>query len=322
MSKIAKRLLVLALVLLVSSAALASLIAKSASAWWLADLAVHFKLQYLLIGALCIAPALWLRRWILVSLCLLCIIVNTQSAAQYFAPAYQASLPTAQAPQGYAQVRLASLNVWFANVDYDGVAAWIEQTDPDIVVLVEVNPPWQKALAQRLSAWPHQHYQENAGRTGKLILSKTEPLSVQSISSADGRPPLLATLYIDGATLRVGAVHTHWPIGARNSRIRNKMLGEIAKIAQSAETPFIAAGDFNVSPFSPHFQSMLSDGGLRRASAGRGWQPTWPHFLPIAGIEIDHVLVPRSIAVTGFSVHKGLGSDHHGIVADLDIPRR
>ena len=321
-SMVAKRLLVMALVLLVSAAALASLIAKSASIWWLADLAVHFKIQYLLVGALCIAPALWLRRWVLVSLCLLCIIVNAQPVAQFFSPADQASMPTMQARQGYAQVRVASLNVWFANVDYDGVAAWIEQSDPDVVVLVEVNPAWHEALAQRLPAWPHQHYQDIAGKSGKLFLSKTEPLSVVSISSVDGRPPLLATLYIDGATLRVGAVHAHWPIGAGNSSIRNKMLGEIALLANSEETPFIAAGDFNVSPFSPHFQSMVHNGGLRRASAGWGWQPTWPHFLPIAGIEIDHILVPRSVFVTGFRVQKGPGSDHRALIADLEVPRR
>jgi hypothetical protein len=49
-------------------------------------------------------------------------------------------------------------------------------------------------------------------------------------------------------------------------------------------------GDLNVSPFSPHFQALLSGGNLKSAAQGFGWQPTWPTFLPPAGIQIDHAL--------------------------------
>lgn len=319
---IVRRLSVLVLIMLVWPTAIATLLAKSAGFWWVFELTVHFKLQYLAIGLLCVVPAIWLRRWVMVALCVWCVVINAHPVAQYFGMASRPATPVVVTAQTHASVRVASLNVWFGSTDYESVSNWIKQMQPDAVVLVEANEQWREAMARQLPDWPHQHLETVSGQTGEMVLSKHSFRSIQSIGSGAIRAALpVVTINVDGVAVRLAGVHTHWPIGEANAASRDRSLSVIAGAANSEGPPLIAAGDFNISPFSPSFQAMLEKGRLMRSSVGRGWLPTWPHFLPVAGIQIDHILVPDEVTVAGFTVHKGLGSDHHGLVADLRIPR-
>ena len=59
----------------------------------------------------------------------------------------------------------------------------------------------------------------------------------------------------------------------------------------------VMAGDLNVTPWSPHFQSALERGGLVDSRLGFGLQPTWPSFLPGMRIPIDHVLSTPDVTI-------------------------
>jgi endonuclease/exonuclease/phosphatase (EEP) superfamily protein YafD len=81
----------------------------------------------------------------------------------------------------------------------------------------------------------------------------------------------------------------------------------------------VVLGDLNITAFSPHFQSLLAQSGLRSAVPGMQWLPTWPTFLPIAGIQIDHALVSPGITVRGVERGPRVGSDHWPLVVDLAL---
>jgi endonuclease/exonuclease/phosphatase family metal-dependent hydrolase len=120
-----------------------------------------------------------------------------------------------------------------------------------------------------------------------------------------------------GHPLRLYAVHTSWPLAPPSAARRNRQLVLLAQQARAAKLPLVVVGDFNVSPFSPHFRQLLVDGNLRSAADGFGWQPTWPTFLPPAGIQIDHGFVSPAVSVQSFRRGSGNGSDHRPIVMDL-----
>ncbi|MGH1360488.1 MAG: endonuclease/exonuclease/phosphatase family protein [Burkholderiaceae bacterium] len=316
----AARISLLVLRALIVPAAAASAIAAFASHWWFADLMTHFRLQYLLVGLIGLVPMILLKRRGLACLAAVCLVLNLYPAVQYFqSPQYQSA---GQEDRLVVPLRVAGLNVFFRNSNYAGVATWMKQEQPDVVVLVEASARWQEALSKLAPAWQYQHLAVKPGRSGKLILSRIPIEQIRALDSKNVRSPTpVATFNHRGARFRLAAVHTIWPMGEARTAERNESLNHLERQASLPGPPLIAIGDFNISPFSPHFQALANRGKLIRAAAGHGWLPTWPVFLPAAGIQIDHVLVSPVITVDGIKTRSELGSDHRAILVDLSLPR-
>lgn len=297
----------------------ATLIGLSARAFWLGDLAVHFPVQYAgfaLIGFLLFIVA---KRpaWALLALTVAAF--NIMLAAPGLATRPPV-LPkaTADAASNAVPVRVASINVFYRNRDYARVAAFIHAERPDAIVLVEMNAEWRRALATVEKEYPHRYRTRGPGARGVDLWSRLPMKDVGVLPvGVTQEPAIQATLMVKGRALRLFAVHTSWPLAPSSAARRNRQLGLLAGQARATTLPLVAVGDFNVSPFSPHFRQLLADGNLRSAADGFGWQPTWPAFLPPAGIQIDHGFVSPAVSVKSFRRGAGNGSDHRPIVMDL-----
>jgi endonuclease/exonuclease/phosphatase (EEP) superfamily protein YafD len=223
--------------------------------------------------------------------------------------------------------RIVALNVLYANTQYEKVIGFLHAAHPDAAVLVEITPRWQRALEGLRAELPYQYFaaatlQRRAGPQvrGTLLLSRWPLANAHPVALGPHTEPAVdATVLIDGQALRVLGVHTTWPLGAQVSAERNRQLDEIAALARTLPAPLVVAGDLNVTPFSPHYGALLRAAGLRAASPRGPWQPTWPTFLPPAGIQIDHILISPRIAVDAYALGPAVGSDHRPIVADLRL---
>ena len=79
----------------------------------------------------------------------------------------------------------------------------------------------------------------------------------------------------------------------------------------------VVAGDFNATPWSPHFQDVLSQSDLQDTGAGRGIQNTWYRFpVLFLGLPIDHILT-RGVAVLQRQIGPPIGSAHRPLVLDF-----
>lgn len=330
----------------VLGAASASALALFAAQAWLADLAVHFRIQYLAIGVLALA-VLAIRRSLPLTLAALATVAlnagpvsNVLTAApgttRYLSagtlpgaaaiPASRKAAGTQAKADSFAGVPLtiASSNVFFLNDDHAAAVAWARRARPDVLLFIEVTAEWRRGLAALEADYPHWHYVTDHGHDGLLLLSRWPLTDVTTGAPAAGSEPcpvIFATLTRDGTPLRLAAIHTAWPMRPRDASQRNQDLAVLAaEAARRGPLPFIGIGDLNISPFSPHFQRMLRDGGLRDAAVGFGWQPTWPAPLPLLGIQIDHALVSPEVEVRRFERGPANGSDHLAIMLDVSIP--
>jgi endonuclease/exonuclease/phosphatase (EEP) superfamily protein YafD len=302
-------------VVLTLSVLVASLLAATARVFWLGDLAVHFPVQYAGLALIAFLLFIAARRPLWAALALGLAAINIMNAA----PGLSTRPPvTPKAATDPVRVRVAAINVFYRNHDYARVADFIHSEKPHAVVLVEMTADWRRELATVEAEFPFRYRTNGLGGRGVDLWSRLPMKDIGALSlESEGEPAIQATLLASGHPLRLFAVHANWPIAPASAARRNRQLVLLAEHARATKLPLVAVGDFNISPFSPHFRQMLADGNLRSAADGFGWQPTWPTFLPPAGIQIDHGFVSPAVSVQSFRRGGGNGSDHRPIVMDL-----
>lgn len=310
------------LTLLAVALVLASVVALAAERVWWADLLVHFRVQYVAVASLLLGLSWWFGRrdWLLAAvLALLLNAVPVLRAMPAPAPIASASAAT---PAG-ERVRIASFNLFWRNTDHDAAIAWARATQADVLVFVEVDARWERALDRLRDQYPHAHGERRAGHTGTLVLSRWPLGALQVLDTGTpGTPEVALAVERPAGPLRLIAVHASWPMGRAASAARARDFAAVADAAREAASPVVAIGDFNITPWSPHFGALLARAGLRDAASGFGWQPTWPRFLPPLGLQIDHALVSPDVIVNSFARANVEGSDHRPIVVDLQLRSR
>jgi endonuclease/exonuclease/phosphatase (EEP) superfamily protein YafD len=341
MARLTARRIALATMILVIVTVGSTVLASTADSWWVGDLAVHFRLQYATAALAELLVLGWARRWVWAVAALAALAVNGIAAAPVLGGgsvirgAIAGAPPVISDSQGFGAdpqgagggrtglrrqpLRIASINVLFHNTHYDRVAAFLRRAQPDAAVLVEITPRWRAALGSLRDEFPWQYYAESRHSHGTLLLSRWPLERVETVPMGPhADPTITAVLSVRGRTLHLIGVHPSWPLGPAVSAERNGELIELAALARATPAPLVMAGDFNVTPFSPHFGDFIARSGLLWTARGAGWQPTWPTFLPVGGIQIDHVFVSPGIDVQRFARGGGTGSDHRPILVDLE----
>jgi endonuclease/exonuclease/phosphatase (EEP) superfamily protein YafD len=304
-------------VILTAALVFSTAIAAAAGSAWIADLAVHFRLQYAALALLVFVLFAAARRPALAAVALFVAIANGLIAAPLLVSRPASSGVVARADDG-VPVRLAFVNVFHGNDEFRRVFAFVRAEKPDAVVFAEVDGEWRQQLTALKKDYPHEFATQGKWGRGLVLLSRVPLQNAARLKvSNDAEPPLVATLMVQGKPLQLIGVHANWPFGLRSRTSRDQQLMELAVAAQATPRPLVVLGDLNVSPFSGHFQKLLQVGRLGSAAAGFGWQPTWPEFMPPAGIQIDHALVSSGVQVRDFRRGAEVGSDHLPVVVDL-----
>lgn len=199
---------------------------------------------------------------------------------------------------------IASANVLTSNPDAGPLLAWIEDRQPDVVVLVEVDRAWLERLAPLRESHPHVVEVPRSDNFGVAVFSRVPFDAPEVVSwSAHGLPSLTVPL-VDGPLLV--ATHPVPPVSSGAAADRDAHLAALAALLATEDV--VVAGDLNVTPWSPHFP-----GGLGREACAPG---TWPSGLPAPlRIPIDHILAGPGRAVVAREVGPPIGSDHRPVMA-------
>jgi len=282
---------------------------------WLFDLFAHFRVQYALLFVVLAVLLITLRRF---AAALFATVGLAVSAVPLFPYLINETSATAAAANGEPDFRLLSLNVWYRNPDMARAAAYIEQSQADAVVLLELTAAQAETLRPLLPTYPH--YYVEPSRMGAAVFTKWPVLSSAAIPLAT-TGAIAVHMQIDwqGSPVNVLGVHLNWPMGPRNSAFRNEELNALVAYSKAQSGPLIVAGDFNLTPWSEYFRSALAASGLRDASLGFGLARSWPaQFAPV-GMRIDHCLLSPHWRSVSTQIGPALGSDHLPLLADLRL---
>ncbi len=306
--------------LLLAGLAAACAAALLAPLGWPFELFAHFRWQLGAAALVLLLVAALLRRrgmvW-LAAAALLSQAVPALWAVSRANPAYAAG--TCDGPT----LRVATVNLWYANDDPRRMLDWLAANEPDLVVLQEVSPAWIDALAATLPAYPHRELLARNDPYGIGVLSRLPLGQVTALDLAgDGLPSLQVTADLAGHPLQLLGLHTHWPVTPGLQQARDRVLQQAAALARGQPSSSIVLGDLNLTPYAPAFTRLVQSSGLRDALDDRAWRPTWQaSFWPLA-LPIDHVLVPSASCVLDTAIGPDIGSDHRPVLVTLRLPQQ
>ena len=129
-------------------------------------------------------------------------------------PLYFGGAPTG-APEDSSSLRALLLNVNTKLGDPPRILRLIEETDPDFLVLEEINSDWMQKLAPLESSHPYRIVRTRGDNFGIGLFSKTPLARAEIVYVGDAHvPSVIAAVEIEGRTLHIFATHPT-PPGSR-----------------------------------------------------------------------------------------------------------
>jgi endonuclease/exonuclease/phosphatase (EEP) superfamily protein YafD len=298
---------------------LPSVIAGSARWWWIGDLCVHFRLFYAVALVPLTATYLLLRRprWLLAVGVVLGI--NLSLLWPLFAPQ-----PATDGIE--SALKAMTANVFIGNTNPRPLLNLVDDVQPDVLLLMEIDDRWLQDLEPLREAYPHTALairDEGFGEYGPFGLGifsryRLHDTHIHRLGTANV-PIFVTQLTKDQHTWTVIGAHPYPPVSATCAKARDTFLLELAQVIAELNGPTILLGDLNLTKWSPHFADLLKVTGLVDSQSGQGYQPTWPDVLGISLIPIDHVLVSPEVAVLRRSVGPSIESDHRPVILEVGI---
>jgi len=280
------------------------LLPQAAGLWWGFEVLSHFRLQYLALALPLLVVAVAARQKVLGLLLAASVAINAWPVLPY--------LPAAAAAAPGETLVILNVNVRAKNPDHARVLERIRAADADIVVVIELSPALDAALAALGESYPHRLTAPAHDNFGLGVLSR-QPLVGARVFDLGPTAAIESFVELPAGRLRLLAVHPMAPMSAKLAATRNDQLERLAALARHDDAPLVVCGDFNLSPYSPFFRRFETDSGTRAARRGRGIGISWPASMPLLGVPIDHCFARAPLVPVSVERMDRTGSDHYPV---------
>lgn len=280
------------------------------------DLLSHFRVHFAVASAVAAVACILVSR----RLALVALTMGLANAAG--AGIYPYAQPEASA--GGHRIKVMTINLLHRAGNVEDVVALAREEAPDIIFLQELSFGNRAVLRRLRGAYPWQVNCMGDDACDTAVLSRFPwqrtggqrlPQRAGSVAWAAFGPEL--------GYLKVASVHVRWPYFSDQAA----QLRQIRKSLPAQPGPVLLAGDFNATAWSGVLRKFASESGLRPAGA---FAPTWPVRgyrsqstcrLCFPQLQIDHVLISRSLKVLSRHAGRDVGSDHLPLFVELELAR-
>lgn len=218
------------------------------------------------------------------------------------------------APQA-GSFSLLSFNVMATNPEGGRIAAHLEETLPDVAILLEASAA--AAEMPRLdAAYPHRIGCAAPDNCDTVLLSRlpVEASQIYRIGPFKRERLIVARIAVAGRSVTVMALHLSKPYFDDFAWIE---LSEVRALLRKVEGPLVLAGDFNAAPWAYWEARIASQMQLVPAPT---FPATWPVALGDFGVPIDNVFTREALVTRISALADPMGSNHRGLVATIAIP--
>lgn len=222
------------------------------------------------------------------------------------------------------EFRVMTLNLYGGQADPAEVVSIAAEQRVTTLVLHEITP---EALAELegfglAEALPYRAGEPGSGTTGTMVFSAFRLRTLKQLDTSLGSWAVEAVM--PQGLLRMYAVHPRPPKGDADEWADD--LDAIIDAAAADSEVDLIIGDLNATPDHRALHE-LADLDFHSAAerTNSGWQPTWPDHgeqtflgIPLPRlVQIDHVLVGRSMAALASNTAEVEGTDHRALIAEV-----
>ena len=239
------------------------------------------------------------------------------------------AVPDISAKQNKNSVGILIANVLITNQESQQFLEIIQETDPDIILAMEVNAWWINELSSLKEEYPYfmEYPEDNA--YGMALYSRFPLKNEQTLFLNHSRVPSMhaEVTLLSGKIFKLHAVHPVAPfpsskypenIGSGNDH-QEVAITKVGKMVSEYQMPSIVAGDFNDVAWSNTSRLFGQNGNLKDVRIGRGLLNTFNAHSFFMRWPLDHFFVSEDIAVAEFKRLPKFNSDHFPLYARLVI---
>ncbi|MEM7442611.1 MAG: endonuclease/exonuclease/phosphatase family protein [Pseudomonadota bacterium] len=278
---------------------------------WLFDLASNLRLPIIIAAAILAIAALSTRRYLIMLVAIGSTVPHLMAMTVHW--------PEPQ-PQGGRPISVGTANLLWNHEDPANAVALLSDLNLDLLVVQEKSTQWNTHLRPLRERYQFTVPGSPAFSHDVMVFSRWPVVSVTPLAPGSTyRSGMIVELVIDDHTLTVIGVHAPTPTSARLTDRRDAFLNRIAEEVQARRgNHVLVVGDFNATPYAPSFQ-ILAEAGLSADASSGTPIATWPTWLPLVGLPIDHVLGNDRIAIGTVETGPDIGSDHYPLIAHVRL---
>lgn len=232
-------------------------------------------------------------------------------------------LPTKSTAKEPGQVKLISVNVLQDNQDYDQLIDLVKEEQPDILLTVESNKDWEKAMKALDNEFSYVKKIARENTYGMHFYTRLKVIDCEVyFFLTDDRPSLRAELETaDHERFVFWGLHPPPPSPSEETTSKKKD-GELmvaAKHIHECDKPVIVTGDFNNVCWSGIARLFARVSGLNDARIGRGLYSTFPVKPAFMRYPLDLLYHSDEIEIKQMGTLRPIGSDHLPFRASFNV---
>lgn len=217
-------------------------------------------------------------------------------------------------------------NVLTTNDKYDRLLALVSQWKPDLLLTLETNDLWEKALAVLEEEYQYTVKIPQENFYGMHLYSKLELVDIEvkyliskEIPSIHGFVRLK-----NGEKIRIHCLHPKPPSPTEDSTSTNRdaELLLVGKETKKDEGSVLVFGDLNDVAWSRTTRLFQKISGLLDPRIGRGFYNTFNTAHPLFRWPLDHIFHTSDFTLVELHRLKNIGSDHFPIYVKLNYEPR
>jgi len=300
--------------------------------FWFIQILDFPRLQYLVVGFICLAAMIaTIRRWnwgnrLLVGGIIIAITIQMFIIFPYtkFSGKEVATVKKSQVDTERNSIKLMVANVWLKNDNYAAFLKMAEKNQADIIMTLEVNNEWLEEIKSLENIYNHTVKKPFDNTYGMALYSKY-PLKDTKIRylKHEEVPSIHTKVQMPDKIFNLHVVHPVPPKPSEhpdNVGEKEIALVKVGNMVSEEKLPAVIAGDFNDVAWSKYSRLFKENGQLNDIRVGRGFYNTFDATSGIMRWPLDHVYVTSEFEVMEVKRLEEFGSDHFPLFVKLYLP--